>query len=187
MVPRLPRRPRGSLRPARALPNPASLTLMAHFLLVVFLGSALAGGSTATNRPHAEEPDALENAVPLVWSRAARPLLHRRALRRHRDRLLRLVGARRRLARPPRLGRHRLPASPGSSASGRSSTASSTPTSSTAPSTKAAKKSPPAAACWRACKPAACKPTCASLRWPSSRWPQFSSGAAGHERNHPIT
>ena len=115
--------------------------------------------------------------------RPSRSPLRGRVLRRHRDCLLRLVGARGRLARSPRVGRHRCRWSRGSSASGRSSTACSTSTGSTAASTKPAKSFPPAAACWRACRAAACKTTCAFLLWPSSRWPQFFSGAAGHERD----
>ena len=58
--------------------------------------------------PSAEEPDALEQARAAGCGHALRDrVLCRRALRRDGDRVLRVVGARGRLARSPRVGRHR--------------------------------------------------------------------------------
>ncbi len=182
---------RGSTRFLKAAPRtfsfhgfaePGLLWLMATSSLVVFLGLGLGWWLYGNKSPKPEEPDALEKSAPWLWAGASRSPLRRRVLRRHGDRLLRVVGARGRLARPPRLGRHRGRWSRGSSASGRSSIACSTSTGSTAASTKPARSFPQAAACWRACRAAACRTTCAFLPWPSSRWPQFFSGAAGHER-----
>ncbi len=155
--------------------------LMLTSCVIVIVGIGLGWLALRQQIPSARAARRPRESRPAPLGLAARPPLYRRALRRHLHRLLLGVGALRRLARSPRLGRHRRWRSLDSSACGRSSIASSTPTASTAPSTKAAKRSPPAAACSRACKTAACRRTCASSRSASSRWWSSSFGAAAHE------
>ena len=59
----------------RGFSEPGLLALMGTSTLVVFLGLGWAGGSMANRSPQAEEPDALEKAVPPVWAVAARQAL----------------------------------------------------------------------------------------------------------------
>ena len=72
-----------------------------------FSASASAGGSTATNRRSPKRPTLSKNPLPWLWAPLRDRLYVDEFYGVDRDRLLRMVGARGRLARSPRLGRHR--------------------------------------------------------------------------------
>ena len=114
---------------------------------------------------------------------SARSPLRRRVLRRHRDCLLRLVGARGRLARPPHLGRHRRRSSRGSSASGRSFNRLLDVDWVDGGFDKTCEELSTGGGLLSRVESGRVQNYLRILARPSSRWSRFFSGAAGHERD----
>ena len=154
---------------------------------MVFLGLGLGWWLYGNKSPKPEEAGRSRKSRAVALGRAARPPLCGRVLRCHRDCLLRVVGARDGLARPPRVGRHRGPGRVALRPLGAAQPPARRLLGRWRLRQNLRRAFHAAAACWRACRAAACKTTFAFWLWPSWPWPQFFSGAAGHERNWRIS